>query len=103
MFWRDEVNHFPRENFVERSVRLHALLSLGSSLARVKKYAEAMACFQQAAEVVPESHETYFHMGAVSRRTGNREQAIKYLRKADSLRPGNSLIRRELEWALAGQ
>lgn len=100
--WRDMVDNFPADQHsVERTVRLHALMGLGFSLAQAGGFSEAIPYFQRAVEIVPESPEAHFHLGVVSSKTGDFPEAVRQLRIADRLKPGNSLYIRELKRALA--
>ena len=68
-----------------RLVSLH--LSLGEVLLELKRFEEALACYQSVIEIDPADAESYFSAGVLAWKLGRLDEAIAFLRGAIGLRP----------------
>jgi tetratricopeptide (TPR) repeat protein len=85
---RGELAHHPDD--------ADLLMALGDALLREERVAEAVASFQQAAELRPDDWAVAFGLGTALRRRDDREGALRWWRRALELDPRNFTVRKQI-------
>ena len=107
-FWRDSEVLWVRDLACSAGNwrvpgNLLACNNFGIVLANRGQFDEAIACFEKALELKPDSAEAYFNLGLVQARHGQIDKAIAHYRKALELKPDCAEAHFNLGLALAGR
>ncbi|MDQ7783904.1 MAG: tetratricopeptide repeat protein [Desulfomonilaceae bacterium] len=96
-FWQESYLKLPpfSPDTQERSY-VHILSNYGGELMKARRYPEAIALFEKALAIQPESHEIHGNLGSASLGQGRAGQAVKYFQKAIELKPDSAKAQMEL-------
>jgi len=85
-----EIDQYTKESIPD--LTLHFLFLLSTYYLGTEKYTLAIKCFIRLIRFNPKNPEFYYHLSSCLWKTGEEERAIKFLKKALTINPDDSIV-----------